>query len=139
MLCGVRSSALAAVRRWARNPTPPQTLCASKNDLQPSWEQQYEQRTAQDEWFLGAEAAASFTVDAFHAHMKGQRPPVDISVLNLGCGTSRLGHALADALEAQHGIGAHVMNVDYSPAAIQQARASADSRCGRQQYCVWDV
>jgi|Transcript_85705 SAM-dependent methyltransferase len=136
MLCGVRSSALAAVRRWARQPTLAQAHCGSENSLQPSWDQQYEQGTAQDEWFLGAEVAAELTVDAFHGHVQGQKPSVDISVLNLGCGTSRLGQSIASSLAAQHGISAHVMNVDYSPAAIRAASASPN---GRQHYCVWDV
>ena len=60
-------------------------------------------------------------------------------MLNLGCGTSRLGQALADTLSARRAIGAvEVMNVDYSVAAIRAA-GSLGAHDERQHFHVWDV
>ena len=144
MRCGVRSSAVAAVRRWAKQHTRP---VVDGTRLQPGqlanpqyyWETQYVAGSAADEWFMGAEEAAESTVDALGECLRGAacraRP---LQVLNLGCGTSRMGHALADALATRHGLEARVMNVDYSPAAIRVASA-ASAHDHRQHYRVWDA
>ena len=145
MRCGVRSSAIAALRRWAERHTRPVVdgsgFQSRQIGDQQYWNSQYVVGSAADEWFIGAEEAAKSTIDVLvGAHLQDainrqQRP---LRVLNLGCGTSRLGDALANALTMQLGLDACVMNVDYSPAAIQTA-GEASSHDRRQHHRVWDA
>jgi len=58
-----------------------------------------------------------------------------VHALNLGCGTSQLGGALCDALEASHGLRTTVTNVDYSAAAIRKVA----QRDPRQRWLIWDA
>ena len=130
------SSWAGAVRRW-------HARCShvDKFGKHAFWESLYARGKAPKEWFLSAELAAASVASAFGAH-KGKQCAGSLGnfckILHLGCGTSALGSALVSAMTNELHLSAHVMNTDYSPAAVE---AAAKTHNGQQQqtFRVWDA
>ena len=131
------SSWASAVRRW-------HVKCshADKFGRHTFWESLYARGKAPKEWFLSAELAAASATSAFGTHKRkrgGGSLGHVCSILHLGCGTSELGSALVSAMAHELSLSAHIMNTDYSPAAVEAARKAVHASQQQQTFQVWDA